>query len=292
MLEELKEEEIVNKVGGRFKLSTLIQKRMIALNQGARPLVDLRGVDKMTIVIQEIMQDKILPRPVGQPPDERADRGGGRGDGRPYPAVRISREPRVGGRSGRGSRKPPGPPADHKRTSPDAAGRRAGRRAGLAVLACAEGTSMLDRQRLRAARAGLGPAPGPGLSRPEPGRLRPGRRAGRRRRAAQPPAGRTLRAGRRDARRRALPGVGWSSYLVLVGRSARPSCSCSAAAGSPSRRFALVGFGARAWPSRRPWSSKFGAGLQPQPAGRRRRLRSAPWPRRSWKVSSAPPGCS
>ena len=59
MLEELKEEEIVNKVGGRFKLSTLIQKRMIALNQGARPLVDSRGPDKMTIVIQEIMQDKI-----------------------------------------------------------------------------------------------------------------------------------------------------------------------------------------------------------------------------------------
>ncbi len=59
MLEELKEEKIVNKVGGRFKLSTLIQKRMIALNQGARPLVDLRGADKMQIVIQEIMQDKI-----------------------------------------------------------------------------------------------------------------------------------------------------------------------------------------------------------------------------------------
>lgn len=60
MLEELKEEKIVNKVGGRFKLSTLIQKRMIALNQGARPLVDMRGADKMTIVIQEIMQDKIF----------------------------------------------------------------------------------------------------------------------------------------------------------------------------------------------------------------------------------------
>ena len=60
MLEELKEEMIVNKVGGRFKLSTLIQKRMIALNQGARPLVDFRGADKMTIVIQEIMQDKIF----------------------------------------------------------------------------------------------------------------------------------------------------------------------------------------------------------------------------------------
>ena len=59
MLEELKEEFIVNKVGGRFKLSTLIQKRMIALNQGSRPLVDGRGLDKMAIVIQEIMQDKI-----------------------------------------------------------------------------------------------------------------------------------------------------------------------------------------------------------------------------------------
>lgn len=59
MLDDLKEEQIVNKVGGRFKLSTLIQKRMIALNSGARPLVDVRGGDKMSIVIQEILQDKI-----------------------------------------------------------------------------------------------------------------------------------------------------------------------------------------------------------------------------------------
>ena len=60
MIEELKEEQIVNKVGGRFKLSTLIQKRMIALNQGARPLVDIRTNDKISLVIQEIMQDKIF----------------------------------------------------------------------------------------------------------------------------------------------------------------------------------------------------------------------------------------
>ena len=60
MLDELKEEQIVAKVGGRFKLSTLIQKRMIALNQGSRPLIDARGLDKMSIVIQEIMQDKIF----------------------------------------------------------------------------------------------------------------------------------------------------------------------------------------------------------------------------------------
>lgn len=29
MIDDLREEEIVNKVGGRFKLSTLIQKRMV-----------------------------------------------------------------------------------------------------------------------------------------------------------------------------------------------------------------------------------------------------------------------
>jgi DNA-directed RNA polymerase subunit omega len=59
MLDELKEESIVNKVGGRFKLSTLIQKRLVALNAGARPLVDLKTNDKMQIVVQEILQDKI-----------------------------------------------------------------------------------------------------------------------------------------------------------------------------------------------------------------------------------------
>jgi DNA-directed RNA polymerase subunit omega len=59
MLDELKEEAIVNKVGGRFKLSTLIQKRMVMLNTGARPLVEVRGGDKMAVVIQEILQDKI-----------------------------------------------------------------------------------------------------------------------------------------------------------------------------------------------------------------------------------------
>ena len=59
MLEALKEESIVNKVGGRFKLSTLIQKRLVQLNAGSRPLVDQSTQDKMAIVLQEIVQDKI-----------------------------------------------------------------------------------------------------------------------------------------------------------------------------------------------------------------------------------------
>ena len=60
MIDELREEEIVKKVGGRFKLSTLIQKRLVALNAGARPLVNSKNEDTMEIVIQEILEDKIF----------------------------------------------------------------------------------------------------------------------------------------------------------------------------------------------------------------------------------------
>jgi len=60
MLDDLKEEKIVQKCGGRFKLSTLIQKRLVALNRGARPLIELQTRNPMEIVVQEIIQDKIF----------------------------------------------------------------------------------------------------------------------------------------------------------------------------------------------------------------------------------------
>jgi DNA-directed RNA polymerase subunit omega len=66
MLDDLKEETIVIKVGGPFKLSTLIQKRMKALNAGAQPLVRVRGGEKMAIIIQEILRDKIYLDSSGQ----------------------------------------------------------------------------------------------------------------------------------------------------------------------------------------------------------------------------------
>jgi DNA-directed RNA polymerase subunit omega len=59
MIDELREEEIVNKVGGRFKLSTLIQKRLVALQKGSPALVQLDTQDKMKTVIREIIEDKI-----------------------------------------------------------------------------------------------------------------------------------------------------------------------------------------------------------------------------------------
>jgi DNA-directed RNA polymerase subunit omega len=60
MIDELKSEKIINKVGGKFKLTALVQKRLGELMQGGRPLIkDIEDKTLLEIVIQEILQDKI-----------------------------------------------------------------------------------------------------------------------------------------------------------------------------------------------------------------------------------------
>jgi DNA-directed RNA polymerase subunit omega len=60
MIDDLKSEEIVNKVGGKFKLTALVQRRMSELLQGGRPLItDVENKTMLEIVVQEILQDKI-----------------------------------------------------------------------------------------------------------------------------------------------------------------------------------------------------------------------------------------
>jgi DNA-directed RNA polymerase subunit omega len=58
------EEALIIKVGGKFKLTSLIQKRMVELNRGARPLVKADGKSLRQIVYEEILQEKIqlVPR--------------------------------------------------------------------------------------------------------------------------------------------------------------------------------------------------------------------------------------
>jgi DNA-directed RNA polymerase subunit omega len=77
MIEELKSTELINKVGGRFKLTALIQKRLNELVQGARPLIeDTEGKTMLEIVIQEILRDKIIAETKdseGIKPDEEKD---------------------------------------------------------------------------------------------------------------------------------------------------------------------------------------------------------------------------
>lgn len=73
MLDELKSEKIVNKVGGKFKLAALVQKRMGELLAGARPLIeDATGKTMLEIVVQEILQDKITIE--GAPLDDNSQR--------------------------------------------------------------------------------------------------------------------------------------------------------------------------------------------------------------------------
>ncbi|TWT46133.1 RNA polymerase Rpb6 [Phycisphaerae bacterium RAS1] len=59
MIQALKSDVIINKVGGRFKLASLIQKRWLEIMQGARPLVDTAGRTPIEVVIEEILQEKV-----------------------------------------------------------------------------------------------------------------------------------------------------------------------------------------------------------------------------------------
>ena len=60
MIDEFKSEAIVKKVGGRFRLTALIQKRLGELLRGSRPLIeDTEGKTMLEIAVAEIMQDKI-----------------------------------------------------------------------------------------------------------------------------------------------------------------------------------------------------------------------------------------
>jgi len=70
MLEDLKSDKIIKKVGGRFKLTALVQKRLEELLQGSRPLIEnTANMTAMEIVLQEILQDKITME--GAPPESK-----------------------------------------------------------------------------------------------------------------------------------------------------------------------------------------------------------------------------
>ena len=60
MIEALKSDDIVNKVGGKFKLTALIHKRLVEIMEGSRPLVERRkGMTDLELVIQEILEDRV-----------------------------------------------------------------------------------------------------------------------------------------------------------------------------------------------------------------------------------------
>lgn len=66
MIEMLKNDDVINKVGGRFKLTALMQKRWVELMQGARPTVDPTGKTTLEIIAEEIMEGKIAAAGPGE----------------------------------------------------------------------------------------------------------------------------------------------------------------------------------------------------------------------------------
>jgi len=69
MIEALKEDEVINNMGGRFKFTALAQARVRELLDGARPLVDRKGRTHFEVAVDEIAQGKIsftLPEDVPQ----------------------------------------------------------------------------------------------------------------------------------------------------------------------------------------------------------------------------------
>ncbi len=75
MIEALKSEEIVQKVGGRFRLCALIQRRLVELMDGARPLIERDGRSDLELVIEEIAQDKIALAEDGEEVEHAVDAG-------------------------------------------------------------------------------------------------------------------------------------------------------------------------------------------------------------------------
>lgn len=59
MIDALNSDDLINRLGGRFRLTALIQKRWLEILQGSRPLVDPAGKTEMEIVVEEIAEGKI-----------------------------------------------------------------------------------------------------------------------------------------------------------------------------------------------------------------------------------------
>jgi DNA-directed RNA polymerase subunit omega len=60
MIDDLRSEDLIKKVGGKFKLTALIQRRIKEIVHGSRPLIEREeGMTDIEVVIREIREDKI-----------------------------------------------------------------------------------------------------------------------------------------------------------------------------------------------------------------------------------------
>lgn len=59
MIEALKDDTVINNLGGRFKFTSLVQHRVRQLMDGDRPLVERLGRTDFEVAVQEVVEGKI-----------------------------------------------------------------------------------------------------------------------------------------------------------------------------------------------------------------------------------------
>lgn len=72
MIEALKDDTVIHKLGGRFKFTALVQHRVRELMEGARPLVERQGRSDIEVAISEICEGKITYELAHQAEEEDA----------------------------------------------------------------------------------------------------------------------------------------------------------------------------------------------------------------------------
>jgi len=70
MIEALKDDKVINALGGRFQFTSLVQHRIRELMEGSRPLIERNGRSDFEVAVQEVVEGKIA---IGAPRDEAAD---------------------------------------------------------------------------------------------------------------------------------------------------------------------------------------------------------------------------
>ncbi|MEM9415658.1 MAG: DNA-directed RNA polymerase subunit omega [Planctomycetota bacterium] len=73
MIEALKDDRIINELGGRFKFTSLVQHRMRELMEGARPLVERDGRTDFEIAVAEVVEGKITLQLAEEGDDETGE---------------------------------------------------------------------------------------------------------------------------------------------------------------------------------------------------------------------------
>ncbi|HUT37253.1 MAG TPA: DNA-directed RNA polymerase subunit omega [Planctomycetota bacterium] len=75
-MDEARIDRLSRKVGGRFKLASLVMKRLVDINRGSQPLVEAEGNNLLYSALKEIEADFVRLVPRLTAPRESEDQNG------------------------------------------------------------------------------------------------------------------------------------------------------------------------------------------------------------------------